>query len=146
MNEKIKKLSSLGRVARKHASMLDEYDCDLSGACGIASFQLFRLARYYKLYPTFVEGSIHCWLEYYGYIVDVTATQWGRFPIIFVLRTRLRTSFMWYNCVNLRSCNTSEIKHSLLRWNGGEIFSRLDTLYKRHATTIDSIARQNFSD
>lgn len=54
---------------------------DLCGACAIASYTLWRalraIGRQARLVA--VEGgfSAHCWVELSGYVVDITATQFG---------------------------------------------------------------------
>lgn len=63
---------------------------DMGGACGVASMHLLNLANKRGFNPTFVSGFFagpkniisksggHCWIEYDGHIIDVTATQFCR--------------------------------------------------------------------
>lgn len=54
---------------------------DLSGACAIASYALWRVLKAKGHYATLVHNTdtyeSHCWVEVNGHIVDITASQYG---------------------------------------------------------------------
>jgi hypothetical protein len=58
---------------------------DLGGACAIASYALWRVLRARGFPAVFVFQAdselAHCWVELNGYVVDITATQFGGPPI-----------------------------------------------------------------
>lgn len=61
------------RVNNKH----DLFPDTLDGMCGIASAYLFKELKKHKLNPTLAENSSHCFILCKGYIVDITASQFG---------------------------------------------------------------------
>lgn len=82
----LSEFSKLALKARGHIiRFMPEWDYDLGGACGVASYHLMRLANKVKVYPDFVAGTFsmdgesqgHCWIEYQNHIVDLTATQFS---------------------------------------------------------------------
>lgn len=85
MESKLQKLIKLARLARKHIEQLNMFEPDLSGACGLASAHLLRLANLHGIFPEFRASAIHCWIYYHGHIIDITATQFDEsIPKIFV--------------------------------------------------------------
>lgn len=81
-------LVGLAREARLHVEELrttvklhawSAIPSSLMGACGVASLHLVNMAQKRGMNPSFVRGKFlddgHCWVEYYGCIVDITATQ-----------------------------------------------------------------------
>lgn len=72
------------------------WDSTLGGLCAVASDLLIRTLQARGITSKLVcgnllfndrrEGGSHCWVECGGYIVDVTATQFGaQFPEVFIL-------------------------------------------------------------
>lgn len=95
--DNLKRLIKLAHKVRKevqeHAS--HHYPSEnLWGACGTASFKLMKEARYNGIKVRLVhgfyystekqskkrDGQSHCWIEYDGHIIDVTATQFRFVP------------------------------------------------------------------
>jgi len=64
--------------------------------CAIASFCIHKLLQFKGIDSEFVFGkyhgeesrwgSDHCWLEWRGYVIDVTATQFEHVPKVIVRR------------------------------------------------------------
>jgi len=60
---------------------------DLACMCAVASDTLQKELKKHRIYAKFIEGKwfgdedewgyAHCWLEWKGYIIDITATQFG---------------------------------------------------------------------
>jgi hypothetical protein len=91
--ETLNKLITLARIARRHVETLayvEDMPPNLAGYCGIGSKYLEVLANKENIFPEFITGvfqkynrildiyqiqSGHSWLEYSGYIIDITATQ-----------------------------------------------------------------------
>ena len=90
------KIKRLAHRARKNVEAVSS-NRTLEGCCGVGSINLMRLACSKKIFPTFVEGCFrfggfydlfHCWLEYRGMIVDITATQFNRnHPRVYVVKS-----------------------------------------------------------
>lgn len=70
----------------------------LKGCCGLASYRIYRMSRYNGLYPSVVHGHyngiLHSWIEYYGYIIDITATQFGEREKIFVCNKKFTSKYL----------------------------------------------------
>ena len=71
------------------------WDSTLGGLCGVASDLLVRELRAHGISSTLVFGEFlfsdrryggsHCWVECDGYIIDITATQFGeQFPPMWI--------------------------------------------------------------
>lgn len=89
----LSKLITLAKFARKRIEILSRVENGpphLQGYCGIAARYLELLAARENISPDFIVGhfrsfnrilneynwrSGHCWIEYEGYIIDTTATQ-----------------------------------------------------------------------
>lgn len=52
-----------------------------------------RMACSKGIFPTFVEGHFinhkHCWIEHYGMIIDITATQFGSYKPIHIVKKQI---------------------------------------------------------
>jgi hypothetical protein len=65
-------------------------DCDdnLCGACSFGSYLLTKVLQKNGYDAYFVEGdyknSCHCWVELDDVIIDITATQFGNYPKIYI--------------------------------------------------------------
>jgi len=74
-------LIKLAHSVRRRAETEPQAYPDLEGYCGLASKYLALLAGSYGLEPTLIcayfQGWSHCWVEYCGKIIDVTATQFN---------------------------------------------------------------------
>jgi len=89
----LSKLITLARTARKKIEALSQVEsgpAHLQGYCGIAARYIELLASKESISPDLVVGHFrsynrilneycwragHCWIEYDGYIIDLTATQ-----------------------------------------------------------------------
>ena len=76
-----------GQKVRSFLEKELSWSSDLTGACAIGSFLVWKLLQEYK--PTLVVGDApdigHCWVKVRGKVIDVTATQFGDYPPVLVL-------------------------------------------------------------
>lgn len=78
-------VAMLARLVREHASRWVRKDAgigtDLGGACAIASYALWRVLKAKGHAATLVYqtdmAEAHCWVEVYGHVIDITASQYG---------------------------------------------------------------------
>lgn len=75
-----------------HDSNFD-YDT-LRGACGLASYTLYRTLKAFGYHPEFVhdedDHDAHCWVELGDEAIDITATQFGEdYPEIYCVHKSL---------------------------------------------------------
>jgi hypothetical protein len=84
VDNKLSLLLKLSRKVRHYSEIvLDRPGGDLEGMCGKVSKYLALLAGAYGMRITLREGGFgaerysHTWVEYYGKIIDLTATQFG---------------------------------------------------------------------
>jgi len=88
LNPKVHKIAEqVRRQCRKFAMSSESIGKDYHGAddldmmCGIASFTLEELLRRRgfkaKIIVGLYTGCYHCWVEWRGWIIDITATQYG---------------------------------------------------------------------
>lgn len=68
----------------------DKFREDLECTCGICSYTLYRVLCAVGYNAELVESvdnnEGHCWVEVGGYVVDLTATQFGYREVVFVRR------------------------------------------------------------
>lgn len=129
--KKLNKLLSLSEIVREQYEMEYPSCSTLEGFCGLASYRLLKMANYNKLYPTMCYGlydSIcHAWIEYCGYIVDLTATQFGIWERIYVIEKPSKK----YKKIDWSS-RAGDGKH-ILHWCWDEVN---DQFYKRARVKI----------
>lgn len=77
-------------VGHKVRSFLEKdlrWSSNLTGACAIGSFIVWKLLKAHK--PILVVGDSpdmgHCWVKVGRKVVDITATQFGDYPPVLVL-------------------------------------------------------------
>jgi hypothetical protein len=129
----MKRLQDLTHIAwqvRRVAIKIYRYNTDLGGCCANCSVFLFEMAWRAGIRCRLVYNDSHCFVMYRNHIVDVTATQFGRFPAVTVKKysevesrrggvpywwkkggvvscpTKLRTGRAWpgYSAGELESC------------------------------------------
>ncbi len=88
MKFNIKEVREICKGVRSAASRL-ALQPKLDGWCARCSMAIAKalVARGYKpelCYGNFNETHPHCWVECCGYVIDVTATQFGRYPEILI--------------------------------------------------------------
>ena len=79
------------RVNNKH----DLFPDTLDGMCGIASAYLFKELKRYKLNPTLAENNNHCFILCKGYIIDITASQFGYRRVVVEEKEELEGDGWW---------------------------------------------------
>lgn len=131
--KRFSKLVELGKTVRNQIEDLNPrvrfhdlmypLNATLAGACGLASVHLVNMAQKNGLNPTFIQGNFmrdnyypdgHCWVEYYGCVVDLTATQFSPYyNKIHVVP--LRTARAIYK-PEFRSTSVDEIMARIKSW------------------------------
>lgn len=82
---KIRRKSEI--YARKH-----NYENNLEQLCMITSYALGKEMKKLGMRPKFIEGNnevgcnLHCWIEWRGLVIDLTATQFGCPDKVFIKR------------------------------------------------------------
>jgi hypothetical protein len=64
----------------------NDYSDDLLCMCSIVSKELFERLKQYKYKCQLAYNYKHCFVLYRGYILDLTATQFGDYPEIYITR------------------------------------------------------------
>ena len=133
-------LERLGRAVRRELSPLllrgiksGDFYGDFGGACAIVSYTMYRVLRKQGLEPTLALAGgrfrtyLHCWVEVDGFIVDLTATQFGyKRPVQVVTRPS-----EWHKPLISRGRRViTEVKG----WHGQSPL--------RHRHTIDSVVNR----
>lgn len=93
MNRKLRRIGKIAR--RKSEEIADELSWeyiskDLCGFCARGSAILFNELKKRNYEPKIIEGDGHFYIECNGYIIDITATQFGDFSKV-VVRKKLST-------------------------------------------------------
>jgi hypothetical protein len=65
---------------------------DMCGMCGVSSTYLLKLLKKEGIRARIMAGDGHAYVQYKGYIIDVTATQFGNGKIVFRKRRKLESS------------------------------------------------------
>ena len=114
-----KRLGILVRVAHKVRDAYEElarreacWPENLCGLCMRASVQLFWAAKYFGIEMQIIGGVGHCYTMCDGYIVDVTATQFGEIERVLVV-----------------SPNEVDTYHSRCCWKKDRICTSVDDAY-----------------
>jgi len=85
---KVRRACEMFSVSQESESFDYHGDDELGGMCATASFALRKYLKKkgievevisgdYKLRDQWFDRECHCWVEYRGYIIDITATQFG---------------------------------------------------------------------
>ena len=96
MKSKLRDIAKLARakcekVNNKHKLFPDTLD----GMCGIASAYLFNQLKKHKLNPTLAENHGHCFVLCGGYVIDITASQFGFRRVVIEEKEELRGDGWW---------------------------------------------------
>lgn len=93
------KLKMLGRIAHKVRDAFEEIGekeelpSDLCGLCLRSSVQLFLAAKYFDINIKVVGGYGHCYTMCDGYIIDITATQFGEADRVLIVPPKCTTEY-----------------------------------------------------
>lgn len=90
----VKQAKSARRWAMRNRSKFNCGD-DLAGMCAIASGYLHRLLDKAEIESFLCVNDHHCFLISSGYIVDITATQYGFRPITIIPEDKVDQEF-WF--------------------------------------------------
>lgn len=95
---------------------------NLRGWCGVCSRKIFQRLIDKGFHPTFCKvkskGRWHCYVSCFGYIVDVTASQFGdQFKKIIVMKERDELNEWFWNKDRAEEVDTiEEVEQSLNGW------------------------------
>lgn len=91
---KFKDIVKLAANVRKKAeryALINNYNSNLANLCMIASYAVGKEMMKLGLRPRFIEGEdpekdccFHCWIEWRGLIIDITATQFECMDDVFI--------------------------------------------------------------
>ena len=112
-------------IVKKTRQVCEKYQCrpesyftwtDLSEMCSVAStFLMCKLRHHHKkanLAVGFFGKYEHCWVEYYGRIYDITATQFKKSPV-YVVKANNK---MYEKELIIRGHNRSRLMKEFYDW------------------------------
>jgi len=83
---RVKRIASQVRKAFEEIAVVEKWSYDLSGLCDRASVQLFLAAERHGIKGvSLVIGSGHVYNMYDSFVIDVTATQFGKKDSVYVV-------------------------------------------------------------
>ncbi|MFA5048279.1 MAG: hypothetical protein WC516_04625 [Patescibacteria group bacterium] len=93
-----KKLEKIKKIAKKVRNVFEKIEenegwagCRLGGYCGRAAIQLHLACKRVGINIKISEGIGHAYNEYDGYIIDITATQFGGYPKVHIRKYKRAT-------------------------------------------------------
>jgi len=107
---------------------------DMTGACAIASYALYRVLRAKGWGAEFCCGTSewkgHCWVELNGHVLDITATQFDG-PVIAVFP--IRRPPMWFSkaVTGLKTLQGKTAEIEVESWE-----SQSPIMYRRHVRRL----------
>lgn len=102
---KVKFIAEKVRLAFEEISEKENYgeasafNSDLGGYCGRAAIQLYLACKKAGIKIKIFEGIGHAFNEYDGYIIDITATQFGKYPKIYIKKHGFQNGLEFYKKV-----------------------------------------------
>jgi hypothetical protein len=123
---------NIRRVSEQKNIDYTDFGCphDLEGACGYASWGLWKVLPGSTLVLGAWDGCTHCWVEYREFIVDITATQFGAFKKVRIIPKNSR-----YAKAYSRDHFNSEAEEQLQDWYPSNWDSELLRLLESHGVT-----------
>lgn len=109
--KKLKTIRTIAKQVRKAFEKIEEdengYGGNLGGYCFRASYQMYLLCKKEGINVDIIEGCGHYYNEFNGYIIDITATQFGKYPKIHIKRYKTNIP-EFYNKVSVVTENDVE--------------------------------------
>ena len=96
---KLEKVKSIARKVRRafeeiekeeNYNEADDFGFDLGGYCGRAAIQLFIACKKEGIEINIEEGIGHAYNKFNNYIIDITATQFGKYPRVYIKKYKGR--------------------------------------------------------
>lgn len=107
-----KKLSTILRTTRRWAEKTAIKECcygkDLMGLCAITSKKLFSVLKENGFNPILAYNSTHCFIILKNRIMDLTATQFGNYPEIFIYKPTSKLQHKFHK-IEKQFNNTEEL-------------------------------------
>jgi hypothetical protein len=120
-----RKCYNAARRARRWAEAnwhrFEVFDEDLEGMCGIASCILLQELEKEGIDAKIYEAECHAYVMYDGYIIDVTATQFGG-PKIMFRRRKKEESYEWYAGKSFTSAKAFVKHQRAVGWPSGQTY------------------------
>lgn len=113
---KVKLIAEKLRMAFEEISEKENYgeasafNFDLGGYCGRAAIQLYLICKKAGIKIKISEGIGHAFNEYGGYIIDITATQFGKYPKVYIKKYKSRNIPEFYQKVRMHLSTKSLAK------------------------------------
>lgn len=92
------------------------FGSDLSCMCGIANFELFKRLKRRRFRVFMRSNSIHCFLEWGKYVLDITATQFGDYPAVAIVDPKARRGEEFWYKRSRRLGNLRKAKQWFSQW------------------------------
>lgn len=98
--EKIKDIAKKIRKAFEEIERKEDYSeaslwgFDLGGYCGRAAIQLYLACKKSGIKIKIIEGIGHAYNEYNGHIIDITATQFGKYPKVHIRKYKCKPHYI----------------------------------------------------
>lgn len=119
-------LKNIGIEVRSHLDKIvpdSAWGSDLCGACAVGAYVTWKLGTRAGIDCRFVMGEnrdeSHCWLEAViegqVYVLDVTATQFGKYPTVLLLPASEYNQFTWASSFKKRFVNRNALRR-LIDW------------------------------
>ena len=138
-------LFSVGRKVRTFLEQDDFCWCsDLTGACAIGSFLVWKLLHKHE--PTLVVGDCpsmgHCWVKVKGKVVDVTATQFGKYPPVLILPVQKYSKLSFVKEFTTKYKDREGLKNLRELWPSEQVPWTYNTqIYKHFGIRLKSLAK-----
>jgi hypothetical protein len=122
--KEVKELAFKVREVFEAISARDRMDPDLAGYCQRASAQLFLLAYDKNIPVKLVCCYGHTYNLYCGYIIDITATQFGKKDKVWIAKANRKNQSGWWKpiCTNAICSSIEELKNLSWGIDGRQIF------------------------
>jgi len=88
----------------------------LCGMCGIAAAKLAKELRREKIYARIVSNNYHAFVMYGEMIIDITATQFGKYPQVMVRNQNKLKKNHWDKLYSHRSASAFQTYQRDTRW------------------------------
>lgn len=125
---KIDQVISIARRVRKWAERTNNrrvwpFNDDLCGMCAIASVKLFKELNAAGITNARIcENDEHCFIIWHGYIIDVTATQFGftNEPITVIKVKDVDSYYRFWKAKRVFKCVKKYVEHQRIHWPGDQ--------------------------
>lgn len=129
--QKIKKIAlQVRQWCEKVNNDYNLFDDDFAGMCGIASVYLYKQLKKHGMRPKIVENNAHCFIVCEGYIVDVTATQFGYRRVFVEEFNQAEHDGSWWSIERTFTNLKKFAKHQNKSWPTDQCYKTVEYLTK----------------